>query len=63
MNDWKSCDNCGANKWICEFCTARNLWKPMPCPKCGGALSEIREQNGRKLRHCYSCHFESEVTS
>ena len=21
-------------------------------------LSEIREQGGKKYRHCYSCHFE-----
>ena len=30
------------------------------CPKCGGALSEIREHNGKKYRHCYGCHFEFE---
>ena len=30
------------------------------CPSCGGDLSETRIQNGRRLRHCYSCHFEFE---
>lgn len=30
------------------------------CPFCGGTLSEIREHNGKKYRHCYSCHFEFE---
>lgn len=30
------------------------------CPFCLGALSEMRIQNGRRLRHCYSCHFEFE---
>ena len=31
------------------------------CPFCRGTLSEIRHQNGKRLRHCYSCHFEFEV--
>lgn len=31
------------------------------CPLCGGTLSEIRESNGKKYRHCYSCHMEQEV--
>ena len=30
------------------------------CPFCHGRLSETRIQNGRRLRHCYSCHFEYE---
>ena len=30
------------------------------CPFCFGKLSETRIQNGRRLRHCYSCHFEFE---
>ncbi len=66
MTDWKSCDNCGmfplttycrekTNAVICDY------WKPIPCKRCGGALSEIREHNGKKYRHCYSCHFEFEV--
>lgn len=28
------------------------------CPFCAGDLSEPRQHNGRKLRHCFSCHFE-----
>ena len=28
------------------------------CPFCGGKLSEVRDDNGRKYRHCYSCHFD-----
>ena len=35
-----------------------------PCPKCkkcGGFLSEVRVQNGKRLRHCFSCHFEEVV--
>ena len=31
-----------------------------PCQYCGGILSEIREHNSRKYRHCYACHFEFE---
>lgn len=30
------------------------------CPFCHGTLSNPRHQNGRRLRHCYSCHFEFE---
>ena len=30
------------------------------CQRCGGTLSEIREHNGRRYRHCYACHFEFE---
>ena len=32
------------------------------CPFCGGNMSEIREHNGKRYRHCYACHFEWEVT-
>ena len=28
------------------------------CHFCGGKLSEVRDDNGRKYRHCYSCHFD-----
>jgi len=28
------------------------------CPGCGGTLSPVREHNGERYRHCYSCHFE-----
>lgn len=56
MDDsWKTCDNCA--RWICH-CEDKKLWKPIPCKYCGGALSEIRENNGRKYRHCYACHAE-----
>lgn len=56
MDDsWKTCDNCA--RWICSY-EDKNLWKPIPCKRCGGALSEIREHKGRKYRHCYSCHGE-----
>ena len=60
---WKTCDNC-ADKikykcrglHDCEYCYYG--WKPIPCKLCGGPLSEIREHNGRKYRHCYACHME-----
>ncbi len=59
MGDWKSCDNCSR-----DLCSSRldkgacGCWKPMPCPHCGGALSITREHNGKRYRHCYSCHSE-----
>lgn len=62
MTDWKSCGNCSDAD--CPWCgdgAACNMWKPIPCPYCGGAMSEIREHNGRRYRHCYSCHMEPEV--
>lgn len=31
------------------------------CPICGGRLSEIRTQGGRRWRHCFSCHLEQEI--
>ena len=47
------------------------LWKPIPCPRCGGPLSELRKYrygggpigelaryHGQWYRHCYSCHAE-----
>ncbi len=67
MSDYKSCGNCAIT-----FCYADRKrkglditktnagWKPIPCPSCGGILSEIREHNGKKYRHCYACHFEFE---
>ena len=63
MGDWKSCDNCGVFP-LTIYCTVKtntvicDYWKPIPCKYCGGPLSEIREHNGRKYRHCYSCHSE-----
>ena len=64
----KSCENCEDQK--CYVIMRRagydttipcdSDWQRIPCPKCGGALSETREHNGRRYRHCYSCHFEFE---
>lgn len=31
------------------------------CKFCGGKLSEIRTFGDKKVRHCYSCHFDYEV--
>ena len=55
MESWKTCDNCARHNCHCENL---KLWKPIPCPRCGGALSTTREHKGRKYRHCYSCHGE-----
>lgn len=65
MSDWKSCDNCvdiGCRNYMSEMDFLHGSicgdWKPIQCPYCGGALSEIREHKGKKYRHCYACHFE-----
>lgn len=66
MSAWISCDNCHdlsgclAGKYYLKDGVkyACRQWKPIPCPRCGGALSTTREHNGRKYRHCYSCHGE-----
>ncbi len=58
---YKSCWNCC--QWVQGKCHGElqcevfdwDCWQKIPCPHCGGTLSEIRA-NGR--RHCYSCHFE-----
>ena len=68
MSDWKSCDNCSRHKCHCENL---RLWKPIPCKRCGGPLSELRiyhygggpitelaKYDGRVYRHCYACHSE-----
>lgn len=63
MSEWRSCDNCGVFP-LTNYCTVKtntivcDYWKQIPCKSCGGTLSEIREHNGRKYRHCYSCHSE-----
>lgn len=59
--DWRSCDNC--NEDYCPFDPENpcNLWSPIPCPNCGGALSETRKYNGKEYRHCYACHAEFKV--
>ena len=68
MTDWRSCDNCFHFGKICaggfvEICITRKVsgWNPIPCKYCGGTLSEIREHDGKKYRHCYSCLMDYEV--
>ena len=64
MTGWRSCDNCD-NYQCYKHIVERGIetkkpcidWEPILC-RCGGALSEIREHNGRKYRHCYACHSE-----
>ena len=58
MADWRSCNNCSNDEcpWDHDG-AACNRWEPIRC-RCGGALSEIREHNGKRYRHCYSCHSE-----
>lgn len=71
MSNYKSCGNCSSvscsEKNDPELADAfKKLtggyipcnWKKIPCPNCGGILSEIREHNGNLYRHCFSCHFE-----
>lgn len=67
---YKSCGNCdlsehgdcaaipGLTFWECA--RIYQGWHPIPCPSCGGVLSEIREHEGKRYRHCYACHFEFE---
>lgn len=57
MSDWRSCDNCSVqcSRRIANVC---GCWKSIPCKRCGGPLSEIREHNGKRYRHCYACHAE-----
>lgn len=63
----KSCNNCGFE--VCRKSVLRQpdtsvepceFWRKIPCPYCGGALSEIREDGQRRWRYCYACHFEFE---
>lgn len=67
MSDYRSCLNCG--KRACsqimvdaeeDTSTPCDFWVPLPCPKCGGILSEPRTDGQRRWRHCYACHFEFE---
>lgn len=60
--DWKSCDNCSKFGMLVVCGKMKNCltWLKIPCPFCGGPLSEIREHKGKKYRHCYACHFEFE---
>lgn len=43
-------------KWLEAECL--EYANPVKCPKCGDSVSGVREHNGKKYRHCYSCHFE-----
>lgn len=64
MTNYKSCGNCSSeicSKVMLETGLATYLemcWRPIHCPKCGGILSEVREHDGRKYRHCFACHME-----
>lgn len=67
-NSYKSCGNCllsiADHDMFCglqprEQC---QYWQPIPCPSCGGILSEIREHSGKQIRHCFACHFEFTVS-
>ena len=71
MSDYKSCGNCRRKKtcgmlssyWCNNSPHEKEFWCPIPCPLCGGTLSEIRTDGKRKWRHCYSCHMEQEETT
>ena len=67
----KACDNCGKVK--CRESQIKNgadittetncdYWSKLPCEFCGGMMSVTRGHNGKLYRHCFSCHFESEVS-
>lgn len=72
MSNWQSCGNCRRNTkcpyWV--FCEDKRsymiAWEPIPCPLCGGSLSEVKEHKTkvgdeeviRHYRHCFSCHME-----
>ena len=43
---------------VCKWLIEEEEKKKYKCPHCGGPLSEVRVQNGKQLRHCFSCHFE-----
>lgn len=67
IDGWKSCENC-EDQYCYSLMKMEGLpvesacldWKPLRC-RCGGALSTTKEHNGKKYRHCYSCHFEFEI--
>ena len=71
MSNWQTCENCEFqnNEDFCDRCFCHDEWRPIPCPFCGGSLSEITEhkikvgdeEKIRHYRHCFSCHFEDEV--
>lgn len=59
---YKSCGNCKWGDTKCDLYLEIDgecmFWHQIPCPRCGGILSETREHKGVKYRHCYSCHAE-----
>lgn len=57
----RSCGNCRMQFHNCLWDCRGEFWRRIPCPSCGGILSEIRTNGERPYRHCYSCHFEYEV--
>lgn len=57
-DNWRTCDNCGDYACPHYINGPCRVWEPIHCPSCGGILSEIREHDGMKYRHCYACHFE-----
>ena len=63
---YKLCGNCNTRGTVeCVLCQGTGeLWAKIPCPYCGGVLSELRQHNNRVYRHCFSCNFEfEEVTN
>lgn len=68
---YKSCGNCllkvtcgeTGKYWCNNLPHEKAFWQPIPCPLCGGTLSEIRTDRAKRWRHCYSCHMEQEETT
>ena len=67
MGEWKSCENCvSLHRGWCKPMPSMirppdvtcAFWFAIECKYCRGPLSELREHNGRKYRHCYACHME-----
>ena len=59
----RSCRNC-RQQGHCIYDDGMDAcvyWEKIPCPDCGGTLSEIQTNGEKPYRHCYSCHFEYEV--
>lgn len=65
--NYKSCGNCSQEETCRLYFDCYDLnnefvyWEKIPCPHCGGILSEIRHNADKSYRHCYQCHFEWEV--
>lgn len=63
MNECDTCahnrgSHCGAE--ACDGGSGYEDNRVRICRRCGGKLSTLRIQNGRRLRHCFSCHFDFE---